>query len=198
MHTRRTTQRARLCRAVGTGLTGLVLTIGGVALVAPAAGAQTDTPDQTPSTQAPSDQEGQRRRFPHRAWLTEEQRACLEEQGVKRPPEGQRPTEEQREAFRAAAEACGIELPRRLTDEQRACLEEQGVKRPPEGQRPTEEQREAFRAAAEACGIELPLRRWCPPTAGPGEGQGTPEQPEQQEQPDAPEQPVPDAEGSSV
>ena len=54
-------------------------------------------------------QEGEGSGRPDRPRLTEEQRACLQEQGVQKP-EG-KPTEEQRAAFRAAAEACGIELP---------------------------------------------------------------------------------------
>lgn len=111
MHTTRTSHGARLCRVLGAGLTGLVLMVGGVALLAPVAGAQAD--DQPPSTEAPSGRDMPRRRFPHRAWLTEAQRECLREQGVERPAPGERPTEEQREAFRAAAEECGIELPRR-------------------------------------------------------------------------------------
>jgi hypothetical protein len=113
-------------------------------------------------------------------------RKCMAEHGVDLPEpkldengRPQRPmhrpdlTDEQRAAFRAAAEACG--LPGRggrfgpgghrhpqLTDEQRACLEEQGIKRPEkptDGERPsrpTDEQRAAFRKAAEACGITLP------------------------------------------
>src|SRR6185436_15949937 len=70
--------------------------------------------------------------------LTDEQRACLQEQGVTKPERdenGERVplTDEQRQALRAAAEACNIDLPlrhHRLTDEQRACLQEQGVTKP--------------------------------------------------------------------
>ena len=105
--------------------------------------------------------------------LTDEQKTCLEEAGIEKPAKDEngervKPTEEQRTAFRAAAEACGIELPARpnrprLTDEQKACLEEAGIEKPAKDEngervKPTEEQRTAFRAAAEACGIELPDR----------------------------------------
>src|SRR5690606_18919098 len=106
---------------------------------------------------------------PGRGRLTAEQRQCLEDQGLERPARGERPSAEQRQAFRDAAEACGIELPvrrgpvrrflRDLTEEQRQCLEDQGLDRPARGERPTAEQRQAFRDAAETCGIELPAGR---------------------------------------
>ena len=86
-----------------------------------------------------------------------------------KPAEGQRPTDEQREAFKTAAESCGIELPAggpggpggpggrpQLTDEQRECLDGQGIEKPAKGERPTDEQRAAFEAAAEQCSIDLP------------------------------------------
>jgi hypothetical protein len=131
-----------------------------VGALAPAALAQESLDSEAPADEA----------RPRRPQLTEEQQACLEEQGIVKPEpnadgERPRPTDEQREAFRAAAEACGIELPARhgprLTDEQKSCLEEQGIEKPARGEdgervEPTDEQREAFRAAAEACGIDLP------------------------------------------
>jgi len=131
---------------------GLVM-LASLALVGSVAGAAGAASDDT------SAQGG--RRHPHLR-LTDEQKACLKEQGVTRLEPGARPTEEQREQMKAAAEACGIELARgprhhlRLTDEQKACLKEQGVTRLEPGARPTEEQREQMKAAAEACGIELP------------------------------------------
>ncbi len=167
---RTSTPPSKWRRGLAAGVSGLVLTVGGLAIVAPAAGAQTDSGDQT-QTESPSesqDQPADGQRGPrHKPQLTDEQKACLEEAGVEKPAEGQRPTEEQREQFRAAAEGCGIERPEpgargprghrpELTDEQKACLEDAGVTKPAEGQRPTEEQREQFRAAAEGCGIELP------------------------------------------
>jgi hypothetical protein len=101
--------------------------------------------------------------------LTEAQRQCLAGQGVTRPArpaDGSRPelTQEQRDALRRAAEACGLPMgPRRglrppLTDAQRQCLAEQGVTlpaRPVDGSRPdlTGEQRAALRRAAAACGL---------------------------------------------
>lgn len=81
-----------------TGLVA-VLAVAAVALVAGlfagTAGAQTEDAESGPG----------------RARLTEEQRQCLQDQGLERPARGERPTDEQRQAFRDAAEACGIELP---------------------------------------------------------------------------------------
>lgn len=151
----------RLGNLVLATVMGLVL----VGAIVPAAFAQESNDSESPQQSV----EGR----PGRPNLTEEQQACLEGQGIVKPEpdangERPRPTEEQRTAFRAAAEACGIDLPvrhhgPRLTDEQKACLEEQGVTKPEpneNGERtpPTDEQRAAFRAAAEACGIDLPDR----------------------------------------
>ena len=122
--------------------------------------------------------------------LTDAQKQCLADQGVTLPQRpaadgtGQRPsppTDEQRAAFRAAAEACGLPTPPAgdhrpgfggpggprpaLTDAQKQCLADQGVtlpQRPADGATgerpapPTAEQRDAFRAAAAACGITIP------------------------------------------
>ena len=151
-----------LRRSLHTGLAGLVLTVGGLALVAPAAGAQTDPGDTQKQEDGPR----------QRPQLTDEQKACLEQAGVTKPAEGQRPTDEQREAFEAAAESCGIDLPARgpggpghrpqLTDEQRQCLTDAGVEKPAKGERPTDEQRAAFEAAAAECNIELPAPQDAP------------------------------------
>ncbi|MCZ7524965.1 MAG: hypothetical protein M5U14_00375 [Acidimicrobiia bacterium] len=114
-----------------------------------------------------------------RAALTDEQRACLDGQGVTLPErtEGEDGrwvwpdlSEEERAALRDAAEACGLPGPRgfrghgraALTDEQRACLDGQGVTLPErtEGEDGrwvwrdlSEEERAALRDAAEACGL---------------------------------------------
>ncbi len=127
---------------------------------------------------------------PSRPALTDAQKQCLADQGVTLPQRpaadgtGQRPsppTDEQRAAFRAAAEACGLPTPPAgehrpgngypggprpaLTDAQKQCLADQGVtlpQRPADGGTgerpapPTAEQRDAFRAAAAACGITIP------------------------------------------
>jgi hypothetical protein len=163
--TEATTPRRRGRR--GTAIATLAIaSLGLVAGLAPAAFAQeSDTPAQ--------DDQGQEGRRPPRPQLTDEQQACLEEQGVEKPAadengERVKPTDEQREAFKAAAETCGIELrPRhhrpQLTDEQKTCLEEQGVEKPAKGEdgkrvKPTDEQRAQFEAAAETCGIDLPER----------------------------------------
>ena len=157
------TPAPRRARRLGSLAVAMVMGTALVGALAPAAFAQESNDSDTPAA------EGR----PQRPQLTDEQKSCLEEQGVEKPEpnaDGERiePTDEQRAAFRAAAEACGIELPAprhpRLTDEQKSCLEEQGVEKPEpnaDGERvePTEEQRAAFRAAAEACGIELPAPR---------------------------------------
>jgi hypothetical protein len=101
--------------------------------------------------------------------LSDTQKQCLTDHGVTLPATGERPqalTDEQRAAFRAAAEACGIALRHglrpELSDAQKQCLTDQGVTlpaRPANGERPTpptDEQRAAFRAAAQTCGITLP------------------------------------------
>ena len=107
--------------------------------------------------------------------LTDEQKACLDAADLTRPDRDASFEERQaaREALKAAAEGCGIELPERpqggqggngplaqLTDEQKTCLQEAGAERP--GPDATQEERqaarEALKAAAESCGIELPAR----------------------------------------
>jgi hypothetical protein len=141
------------------------------------------------ATTATNGEEGAR---PARPALTDAQKQCLADQGVtlpQRPADGtgQRPappTDEQRAAFRAAAEACGLPTPPAgdhrpgfggpggpggprpaLTDAQKQCLADQGVtlpQRPADGSTgerpapPTAEQREAFQKAAAACGITIP------------------------------------------
>ena len=101
--------------------------------------------------------------------LTDTQKACLTDAGITKP-EG-RPTQAERDAFKAAAETCGITLPERngigrlnLTDTQKTCLTDAGITKP-EG-RPTQAERDAFKAAAETCGVTPPAR----PSAEPGLG----------------------------
>ena len=101
--------------------------------------------------------------------LTDTQKTCLTDAGITKP-EG-RPTQAERDAFKAAAQTCGITLPERngigrlnLTDEQKTCLTDAGITKP-EG-RPTQAERDAMKAAAETCGITLPAR----PSAEPGLG----------------------------
>jgi hypothetical protein len=124
---------------------------------------------------------------PPRPALTDIQASCLESHGVTRPAkpaDGTKPTpptDAQRAAAQAAAQACGVSLPAggphlgrpggpggpggnrsQLTDAQASCLESHGVTRPTkpaDGTRPTpptEAQRAALQAAAQACGIILP------------------------------------------
>ena len=97
-------------------------------------------------------------------------RDCLAENGIEPPADGERPnrdeiTDEQREAFQAAREACADVHP--FADQiaaARECLAENGVELPEDGERPnrdeiTDEQREAFQAAREACADVLPEGR---------------------------------------
>ncbi len=70
-----------------------------------------------------TDQSSARTRPPHRLNLTDEQRQCLQDQGIEKPARGEdgkpvKPTDEQREAFRQAAAACGIELPAKPSSDQ--------------------------------------------------------------------------------
>jgi len=100
--------------------------------------------------------------------LTSGQKQCLADQGVTlpaAPAKGSRPalTQEQRDAFHKAAEACGFPVRGRgfhrgLTAGQKQCLADQGVTlpaAPAKGSRLslTQEQRDAFHKAAEACGL---------------------------------------------
>ncbi len=138
----------------------------GMITVANVAGAQ-DGSAQT----APEDGARHRPRLP----LTEAERQCLTDHGVSRPET--KPTAEQREALRAALDACGIERPlararagrflRNLTEEQRECLKAEmaelgyGAEGEGEGQRPrvaSPERRQALKDAADACGIAIPAR----------------------------------------
>ena len=54
-----------------------------------------------------------RHRFERRFDLTDAQKACLQGKGLERPQPGTRPTDAQRQAFRQAAQDCGITLPDR-------------------------------------------------------------------------------------
>ena len=148
----------RVVALVGTTLATLAL----VVAFAPLAVAQTD----------PGPRPGGPHHPPH---LTDAQKTCLTQHGVQLPAmqSGQRPTpptDQQRQAFEAAAKACGIQpLHRiRLTDAQRACLTQHGVTPPTPGSvkpssPPSAAQRATFEAAAKACGLPTPPK---PPPTG--------------------------------
>ena len=133
---------------IGAGVACAALSVSAIGLAAPAGAAESGS-DSTSG--------GARH---HRLHLTDEQKQCLEDQGVTRPV---RPlTKEKIAALKAAAKACDIKLPKHLghkgnlTDEQKQCMEGQGITRPI---RPlTPEKIAALKAAAQACGIELPNR----------------------------------------
>jgi hypothetical protein len=75
--------------------------------------------DDTGGSSAPSATAPDGSPRPHRAPLTDDQKQCLANQGVTlptKPADGTRPappTDAERQAFRAAAEACGITPPGR-------------------------------------------------------------------------------------
>lgn len=105
--------------------------------------------------------------------LTDEQRSCLQANGVVKPDH--KLTKEEKQAavatLKAAATTCNITLPERpaarakhlradlasLTTEQKACLESNGVTKP--DHRLTKAERQAFRtqleSAAATCGVTL-------------------------------------------
>jgi hypothetical protein len=146
----------RVVALVGTTFATLAL----VVAFAPLAVAQTD-PGPPPGG-------------PHPPHLTAAQKTCLTQHGVQLPAmrSGQpptAPTDQQRQAFEAAAKACGVQ-PHRipLTDAQRACLTQHGVTPPTPGSvkpssPPSAEQRATFQAAAKACGLPTPPK---PPPTG--------------------------------
>jgi hypothetical protein len=148
------TSTPRTARRLGKLAVAVVMGAGLVGALAPAALAQDTSNDNNSNQPAATGR-------PH-PQLTDAQQACLQQHGVQKPAPGTEPTDAQRQAFRQAAQACGISLPRhrhpRLTDAQKTCLQRHGVQKPADGQRPTDAQRQAFRAAAKACGIQLPQR----------------------------------------
>jgi hypothetical protein len=142
-------RRHRVARYL-VGIAAVPLLVG---VLAPLASAQSD-----PAPHAPPP-------------LTDAQKACLSQHGVTVPSPGQPlspPTDAQRAAFRAAAQACGLPAPQgfvmlHLTDAQKSCLAQHGVSVPAPGQKlngpPTDAQRAAFEAAAQACGLPKPSGR---------------------------------------
>ncbi len=98
----------RTTRRIGRFAAAMVMSTALVGALAPAAFAQESDTSEAPAA------EGRRR--PRGPQLTDEQKSCLEEQGIEKPAAGENgervpPTDEQRAAFRAAAETCGITLP---------------------------------------------------------------------------------------
>lgn len=139
----------RVIALVATTLATLAL----VVTLAPLAGAQTPDPGS-----------------PGHPQLTDAQKTCLTQHGVQppaRPAAGQQPTpptDQQRQAFEAAAKACGLPAHRvhvQLTAAQRTCLTQHGITPPTPGSAkptspPSAEQRAKFEAAAKACGLPAP------------------------------------------
>lgn len=141
----------RVVALVATTLATLAL----VVTLAPLAGAQTPDPG-SPGGHPPR--------------LTDAQKTCLTQHGVQlpaAPAAGQQPTpptDQQRQAFQAAAKACGVQPPKghpALTAAQRTCLTQHGVTPPAKGSAkpaspPSAQQRATFEAAAKACGVPVP------------------------------------------
>ncbi len=148
----------RVAALVATTLATLTF----VVAFAPLAGAQ--TADPTPDGHPPR--------------LTDAQKTCLTQHGVTlpTPTAGQEPTpptDQQRQAFEAAAKACGVQPPKGhrapLTAAQRTCLSQHGITPPTPGSAkpsspPSAAQRAAFEAAATACGLPAPPKG--PPSGG--------------------------------
>jgi len=137
----RTTIRRRGLRA---GLAAALVAAGAVA-IAPGA---TAADNQSSSNDRPAAEQSETGRRPHHPRLTDEQRSCIEEQGVDLP---ERPPRDN--ANRDSSDNAN-------SNEQSGNDESEGNQEPARGERhePTAEQRAAFEAAAEACGIELPQR----------------------------------------
>ena len=143
----------RVVALVATTLAALAL----VVAFAPLAVAQTQDPSPPPGAG-------------HPPRLTDAQKTCLTQHGVQlpamdsgKPPAA--PTDQQRQAFEAAAKACGVQPPRGhrvpLTAAQKTCLTQHGVTPPTPGSakptsQPSAAQRAAFEAAAKACGLGPP------------------------------------------
>jgi len=141
----------RVAGLVATTLAALTL----VVAFAPIAGAQTSDPAKPGG---------------HPPRLTATQKTCLTQHGVTLPtPNAGKPptppTDQQRQAFEAAATACGVQAPKphpvQLTAAQRTCLTQHGVTPPAPGSakptaEPSAQQRATFEAAAKACGLPAP------------------------------------------
>ena len=141
----------RVAGLVATTLAALTL----VVAFAPLASAQTSDP---PGGHPPR--------------LTDAQKTCLTQHGVTLPTPGAgqppaRPTDQQRQAFEAAAKTCGVQPPKghrvQLTAAQRTCLTQHGVTPPTPGSakptsEPSAQQRATFEAAAKACGLPAPSK----------------------------------------
>ncbi len=147
----------RVVALVATTLATLAL----VVAFAPLAVAQTPNPGR-PGAHPPN--------------LTDAQKACLTQHGITPPTPGSAkptspPTDQQRQAFEAAAKACGVQPPKghrvELTAAQQTCLTQHGITPPTPGTAkptspPSAQQRAAFEAAAKACGLPTPPKG--PPT----------------------------------
>ena len=96
--------RAALFATLGATIIGF-----GVAGAVDGGSTSTSTPS-APSSESRPDKAG-------RLNLTDEQKTCLTEAGITKPAEGTEPTQAERDAFKAAAEACGVTPPARPSAE---------------------------------------------------------------------------------
>lgn len=190
----------RIKRMAGLGLAVGALVLSG-ALAAAADNSTGTTDDSAPTASAsPADKRPDRGERPRHMVvngqpLSDEQRACMEDNGAVPPGEpGERPTREEMEAHRATVEAavdeCGIDHPEpgergvpgergegrvthmmvngeELSDEQRTCMEENAPEPPARSQEPQRANFEEHRAAMEAAMDECDIEH-----PEPGEGHG--------------------------
>lgn len=132
-------------RRVAAAPAVVVLALGLLVALAPVASAKTNHPKQ-PGLH-----------------LTAAQKKCLTQHGVQIPTAANRSslTAQQRQAQRAAIQACGVRVGAgggfirpRLTSAQRTCLTQHGVPLPGSGGGPAGTNRQAYAAAAQACGVQ--------------------------------------------
>ena len=145
----------RLRRGLRAGLAAALVAAGAVA-IAPSAGAASD--NQSSSNDRPAAEQSENGRRPHHPRLTDEQRDCIEQQGVDLP---ERPPRDNANRDDSDNENSNADRPARNDSREQSDNDEsEGNGERPRGERhePTAEQRAAFEAAAEECGIELPQR----------------------------------------
>jgi hypothetical protein len=139
-------RQSRRLRGLRAGLAAALVAAGAVA-IAPGA---TAADNQSSSNDRPAAEQSETGRRPHHPRLTDEQRSCIEDQGVdlpERPPRDNANRDNSDEQNNDSSEQSGND-------------ESEGNQERARGERhePTAEQRAAFEAATEACGIDLPQR----------------------------------------
>src|SRR5688572_317027 len=149
-------RQRRRRRGLRAGLAAALVAVGAVA-IAPSAGAESD---QSSNNNRSGVEQAENEGRPRRPRLTDEQRACIEQQGVDLP---ERPARDASDDDQANGEEQNRNANREKrdddADQQSQDDDARGENEQPRERRgPTEAQRAEFEAAAEACGIELPER----------------------------------------